>query len=488
MLHELLYPLAEHSTIFNLLRYITFRSIAGFVTAFFIGLFVAPWFIKKLQKLKFGQSIRNDGPKSHKVKAGTPTMGGVFIILATLISIILWTKFNYYVMVVSLSLVLFGGIGFMDDYLKIKAKNTKGVQAKLKLLLQAISALILILLLNFNPQNWQDNSYLLKIKNNKNLPIKTYALSSEKTTSIVWTMHDDKGKILPQEKYTLFLVAKDVFGIETEFVMTNIKPNISNNILISLAKKKQEIKKKYKRGSILFNWTINEQNDFEQNSSETIAEGIVIAPAKSNMLFDFYLPYYSKPIFVWPAILGILFFMLTIVGFSNATNLSDGLDGLAAGMGIILFIPFGIFAYVMGNAKVSSYLLFPFMNGAGEISVIISAMIGGYTAFLWHNVHPAKIFMGDTGSLAMGGTIATIAIILKQEVLLVVAGSMFVLETVSVILQVFWFKRFKKRIFKMAPIHHHFELSGWAETQVVPRFWILAALAALLALAALKIR
>lgn len=361
MLYHFLFPFKDHFFLFNLLRYISFRSIMAFFSSMIIGLILAPIFIRRFKKWGAGQSEREFGPKSHLSKAGTPTMGGAFVILATLLSILFWGQFNYFVVVVTLAFFLFGLIGFVDDFLKIRFKNTKGISSKLKLFLQVAAALIVLTLLWFNPNR-------------------------------------------PPE----FLA--------------------------------------------------------------------------------FYVPFYSKPLFFWPFLLAFLFFVFTIVAFSNATNLSDGLDGLAAGMGIVLYLPFGVFAYVMGNAIVSQYLLFPFLAGTGELVVVISAIIGGYAAFLWYNVHPAEIFMGDTGSLAMGGAIATIAIILKQEVLLVLTGAMFVFETLSVVLQVFWFKRTGKRLFKMSPIHHHFELVGWKETQVVVRFWILSVLFAILALTTLKIR
>lgn len=367
MLHFLLFPLKAKFILFNLLKYITFRSLAAFITAFIIGVIIAPYFIKKFKSFGVRQSIRQDGPESHQVKNGTPTMGGIFIIIAALSAIFLWSIFNYYVFVVSLSIVLFGMIGFMDDYMKVKFKNSKGITAKLKLTLQLLSSLLLITLLYLNP-------------------------------------------------------------------------------------------------------------------------------ARPDIFWSFYVPFWGKPLFIWPPLLAYPFFMLAITVFSNATNLSDGLDGLASGMGILLYIPFGIIAYVMGNAITSGYLKYPFINGTGELAVIIAAMIGGFAAFLWYNVHPAEIFMGDTGSLAMGGTIALIAIVLKQEVVLIMAGGIFVLETISVMIQTTYFKYTKRRygegrrFFLMAPIHHHFEKKGWKETQVVVRFWILSAICALAALSTLKIR
>ncbi len=366
MLYSLFFGLRNKFILFNLLRYITFRSMAAFVTAFLVGMLLAPMFIKKFKEIGAGQSIREDGPSTHFAKAGTPTMGGIFILLSVIISSLLWTIYNYYVFVVLFSIIGFGMIGFYDDYLKVMKKNSKGITANLKLLFQIIVSIIIIVLLYFDP--------------------------------------------------------------------------------------------------------------FEKFS------------------FSFFVPFYNKPLFYWPFLLGFAFYIFTLIAFSNATNLSDGLDGLAAGMSIFLIIPFGIFAYVLGNAVAADYLKFIYIPGVGEISVILAAFIGGLASFLWYNVHPAEIFMGDTGSLAIGGTIATVAIILKQEMLLVIAGFMFVLETFSVVLQTSYFKYTKKkygagkRIFLMAPIHHHFEKKGWKETQVVIRFWILAALCALISLTTLKLR
>ncbi len=312
MLYYLFFNLRTKFIVFNLLRYITFRSLASFFTAFFIGIIIAPFFIKKLKNMGIRQSIREDGPETHFSKSGTPTMGGIFIIISVIISSLLWNIYNYYVFVVLISIVLFAGIGFYDDYLKIMMKDSKGIKANLKLVLQIIASLVIFLLLYFNP---------------------------------------------------------------------------------------------FSSG---FSWA-------------------------------FYIPFLNEPLFFWPPVLGIIFIIFTLVAFSNATNLSDGLDGLAAGMSIFLVVPFGIIAYVMGNFKAADYLKFLFIPGVGEIAVILSAFIGGIAAFLWYNVHPAEVIMGDTGSLAIGGMIATVAMILKQEVLLVIAGFMFVFETLSVLIQVTYF-------------------------------------------------
>lgn len=490
MFYELFSPLATDHIVFNLIRYITFRSIAAFVTAFFIGVITAPWFIKKLRKLKFGQEVRDDGPESHKVKQGTPTMGGVFIIIAALLSSLLWARWNFYVFVVALSVLLFGLVGFVDDFLKVKQKNSKGVSAKLKLLLQLISSGIIVTLLLINPsRNREVSSYELVIKDIHNNEIKNMPISETAKGFMLWNGLDNDEVGVPAGVYTLEIREQDEAGNTANEMIATMNWKVGHDSIgIELYDVDHTGSQELDSDEEMYRaWTISYYYKF--SSTDVVQEtGIVQLPKTPDLLLSFYIPYYSKPLFEWPVLLGILFFLVTLISFSNATNLSDGLDGLASGMSIILYIPFGIIAYVMGNAVASSYLLFPYINGVGEIAIVITSMIGGLVAFLWYNVHPAEVFMGDTGSLAVGGVIATCAIILKQELLLIVAGAMFVVEALSVVLQVFSYKRFKKRIFKMAPIHHHFELSGWKETQVVVRFWILSALFALLALSALKIR
>ena len=495
MLYQLLIPFKDSFILFNLLRYITFRSIAAFVTAFIIGVIVAPWFIKKLHHLKFGQPIRSDGPQSHQEKSGTPTMGGIFVLLASFIAILLWSRFNFYVMVVALAMILFGGIGFADDWLKVKQKKSDGINAKLKLILQLLASGIIITLLYFNPKNFEEREVFLVIKDRNESILQSYEYPLHGTNSFEWNATTEDGEYVQAGRYELASLYQDDYGKEVFNTLASLRipasmVNPTNGHLYKMTFESKEIKTtnadRTASEFIIQSWhlTISEGT----NRSVRDIRGEFKVPVKTNIYFSFYIPYYSKPLFIWPAIIGILFFLFVLVAFTNATNLADGLDGLASGMGIILYIPFAIIAYVMGNVITSSYLRFPFLSGVGELTVLMAAIIGGFAAFLWYNTKPAQIFMGDVGSLAMGGTIATIAIIVKQELLLAIAGGMFVLETVSVALQVFWFKRTGKRIFKMAPLHHHFELSGWKETQVVTRFWILSALFALLALSALKIR
>jgi len=357
---EWIYPLQKYFSAFNVFRYLTFRSAYAAVTALLIAFLFGPTIINRLKNFKFGQSIRADGPESHLVKTGTPTMGGVFIILSVSVAVLLWVDLhNPYAWICLLALLGYGAIGFLDDWLKIKRKNSDGLSAKVKLLLQGLVAVAIV--------------YLL------------YVNRTENTTML-------------------------------------------------------------------------------------------------------YLPFFKNPI----ADLGFFYYPIAIVyilGWSNAVNLADGLDGLATGLTIMALIAFSIITYLTGRPDWSSYLAIPFVRGAGELTVFNLALIGACVGFLWFNGHPAEVFMGDVGSLSLGGVLGVLSLIVKKEVLLFIIGGVFVLEEASVILQVLYFKLTKgKRLFKMAPLHHHFELKGWKETQVVIRFWILGGLFAIIALSTLKIQ
>ena len=359
MLKELLYPLVKYFSFFNVFQYISFRAAYAAITALLLSFLFGPRVIQMLRRLKFGQEIRADGPESHLAKAGTPTMGGVLIILSVVFSVLLWQDFrNYYTWVVLLATIGFGLIGFLDDYLKISKKNSKGLRAWVKFAGQIFVALAVVLLLYF------------------------------------------KGHEFTTLLYVPF-----------------VKENVAD-------------------------------------------------------LGLFYIP----------------FGIFIVVGFSNAVNLTDGLDGLATGLMIMALLAFGIIAYLTGHFNFAQYLNIPFIGGSGELAVVVLALIGACVGFLWFNCHPAEIMMGDTGSLTMGGLLGVFALILKKEILLLIIGGVFVIETVSVIIQVLYFKKTGKRFFKMAPLHHHFELSGWAETKVVTRFWILGGMFAILALSTLKIQ
>jgi len=359
MIYHLLYPLHTTFSSFNVFRYITFRAIYAAITALVICFVLGPWMIRKLRLLKIGQPIREDGPDSHLTKEGTPTMGGLLIIFATVISTFLWSNLTInYVWMIMMVTVGFGLIGFMDDYRKLNHNNSKGIPGKVRLMLEIIIALFISI--------------------------------------------------------TLYKKAGFNTNITIPFFKT-VLPNLG--------------------------W------------------GYVLLSA------------------------------FIIVGAANAVNLTDGLDGLAIGPAITCFMTYLLFAYFAGNVKISGYLQIPYVAGTGELAIFCGAMVGAGIGFLWYNAYPAQIFMGDTGSLPLGGALGTLAVMTKQEILLAIVGGMFVMETFSVIFQVGWFKiSHGKRIFRMAPIHHHFELKGWPEPKIIVRFWIISILLALVAISTLKLR
>lgn len=359
MLYHLLFPLSTVFIGFNVFRYITFRCIGGAVTAFIIMLIVGPIFIRAMQKFQIGQVVREDGPQSHMVKQGVPTMGGLLIILSVVCSTLLWARLDNVLVWLSLfTVVFFGMIGAYDDYRKIAKKNSKGLSARWKLILQLIGATVVGAFIYLYPG----------FDGHLSIPF-----------------------------------------------FKNIRPDL----------------------------------------------GI------------FY----------------IVFAVIIIVGASNAVNLTDGLDGLAAGPIVISAAVYLVFSYLAGHAILSEYLQIPHVPGGGEVAIFCGAIVGGCLGFLWFNTYPAEIFMGDVGSLALGGALGAVAIIIKQEILLAIVGGIFVMEALSVIMQVGYFKMTSgKRIFLMAPFHHHFEKKGWHEPKVVVRFWIVSIILGLFALATLKLR
>ena len=374
---------------FRVFNYITFRAVMATLTALLIGLAAGPWVIRKLSQLKMGQAVRTDGPQSHLVKSGTPTMGGVLILIGIFVSCMLWADLsNRFIWIVMIVTFGFGLIGWVDDYRKVANKDPKGMASREKFLWQTFIGLFAAI-------------------------------------------------------YLAFSVSE------------------VNNLKVL---------------QLFYEW---------------LKSGFALdLPAKTNLLLPF-IKEVSYPL----GMMGfIILSYLVIVGSSNAVNLTDGLDGLVIMPVILVGAALGAFAYVMGNAIYAKYLLFPYIPGAGELMIFCGAMGGAGLAFLWYNTHPAQVFMGDVGALALGGALGTIAIIVRQEIVLFVMGGIFVAETFSVMLQVFWFKYTKKRygegrrIFRMAPLHHHFELGGWKETQVVVRFWIITILLVLIGLSSLKLR
>jgi phospho-N-acetylmuramoyl-pentapeptide-transferase len=368
VLYHLLVPLAEHHIIFNLFRYITFRAAGGMATALVFSFVFGPWIIRWLTRLRVGQVVREEGPKGHLGKAGTPTMGGALIITGTTISTVLWAQLdNPYTVICLGVLIWLGLLGFLDDYLKVVRRRTEGLVAKYKLIGQGLLGVLV-------------GGFLL---------------------------------------------------------VAPISP-------------------------IPANWTS--------------------VPFFANYHFE-----------IW-RVLFVPWVMLVLAGSSNAVNLSDGLDGLAGGLAAIAAATFAIFAYLVGRVDTSTYLGLFYLPGSGELSIFAAALAGASLGFLWYNAHPAEVFMGDTGSLALGGALGVVAILLKAEFLLVIVGGVFVLEALSVMMQVGWFKYTARtrgrgeRLFRMAPLHHHFEQLGLAESKIIARFWILGILFSLIAFSTLKIR
>ena len=357
----------EYLDVLNVFQYQTFRAAGATITAFLLSVFLGPLVILKLTSLKIGQPIRTKDEvhklaELHGGKVGTPTMGGILIVGAVLVSSVLWARLtNPFIQTLIFVTVATGLLGFVDDYLKVTKKNSVGVRGKVKLLVQFVVAILAV-------------SYLFYL------------------------------------------------------------------------------------------------------------------PETSDYIRELWFPSIKEPVVADMGVFTFLLLPVVIVGCSNAVNLTDGLDGLAAGCTVTTSIAYAIFAYAAGHLVVSDYLLVPFNKFAGEVAVFCAALVGAGLGFLWFNCHPAKVFMGDTGSLAIGGMLGTIAICCKQEILLLIVGFVFVMEAMSVILQVGSFKLTGKRIFKMSPIHHHFELMGWEESKVINRFWIISIISAMIGLMTLKLR
>jgi phospho-N-acetylmuramoyl-pentapeptide-transferase len=374
---------------FRVFQYLTFRAVMAALTALLIGLAAGPYVIRRLRELKIGQPIRGYGMETHLSKSGTPTMGGVLILLSITVATLLWADWsNRFIWIVLIVTLGFGAIGWADDWRKVVHKDPEGMRSREKYFWQSLIGLLAAL-------------------------------------------------------YLVFSISE------------------SSNLRVV---------------ELFFNWV---QSGFDVN-----------LPPKAGLLLPF-IKEVSYP-------LGVLGFVvltyLVIVGSSNAVNLTDGLDGLAIMPVVMVGSALGIFAYVAGSSVYSRYLFFPSIPGAGELLIFCSAMAGAGLAFLWFNTHPAQVFMGDVGALALGAALGTVAVIVRQEIVLAIMGGVFVAEALSVMLQVMYFKYTRKRfgegrrLLKMAPLHHHFEKSGWKETQVVVRFWIITMLLCLVGLSTLKLR
>jgi phospho-N-acetylmuramoyl-pentapeptide-transferase len=362
--------------VFNLFRYVTFRTAYASLTALFLSMFLGPYVIRKLKKFQIGQYIREDGPKAHQSKAGTPTMGGVLINLCIVIPTLLWADLgNPFVWLAMGVTSAFAGIGFWDDYQKVRKRNNLGLTARTKFMLQILVSFV----------------------------------------------------------FGMILVAMTAWGLYSTAIVfpffKRIHPSFTIQALLNNS------------------WTY---------------------PLA-------FLPF-------------VAFVVLILVGSSNAVNLTDGLDGLAIGCVIVAAMALTVLTYVSGHAVWSEYLDIEHLAQAAELTIFCGAMVGSSLGFLWYNAYPAEIFMGDVGSLSLGGAVAAVAVIIKQELLLPFIGGIFVIEALSVIFQVGSYKLRGKRIFRMAPLHHHFELQGWKESKIIARFWIAALIFALFALTTLKLR
>ena len=362
MLYYFLYPLRDLFFGFNVFKYITFRAAGAAVTAFLLSIIFGPFFISRLKALKIGENVRGDDCPQlyplHSQKQGTPTMGGIFIIFSIALSVLLWSDLsNKYILLTLFSTLWLGGLGFYDDYKKLKVPKSRGLSIATKMMFQLVLGLIIA-------------------------------------------------------------------------VFVYMEPGFSSRLDIPFFKR------------------------------------VVVD------LGSFY----------------IAFIIFVIIASSNAVNITDGLDGLAIGNIIMVALTYSALSYVTGHADFSNYLFIPYIKGAGELTVFCASIVGAGLGFLWFNCFPAAVFMGDVGSLALGGAIGTIAVFIKKELLLVLVGGVFVIEVLSVILQVISFRVFGKRIFKIAPLHHHFEKMGWPESKVIVRFWIAASIFALMTLAVLKLR
>jgi phospho-N-acetylmuramoyl-pentapeptide-transferase len=361
MLFHLLYPLHAEFSVFNVFRYVTFRTACATLTALVISFALGPWLVKRLERFQIGERIRHDGPEAHKAKAGTPTMGGLLILAAVIFPTLLWADLRSVFVWVALGSTLgYGLIGFTDDYLKLSRRGSHGLSFRSKIMLQLVVALAVAFVL-------------------------------------------------------MELSSRGAYSTELLFpFLKNLRPDLA--------------------------W--------------------------------FFVP----------------FAVLVLVGASNAVNLTDGLDGLAIGTVLIAAATYTVLAYVTGHAQFSAYLDLFHIPRIWELTIFGGAMVGASLGFLWFNSYPAQVFMGDVGSLSLGGAIGTVALLIKQELLLVLVGGVFVVEALSVIIQVISFKLTGRRVFRMAPLHHHFELLGWKEPKIIIRFWILAIIFALASLTTLKLR
>lgn len=477
----------------NVFTYHTVRAGAAAVTGFFFCVLAGPRMIEWLRILKIGQHIKKDHVADlhelHKSKAGTPTMGGVLIITSTLVSLLLWSNLvNRLLLTVTGVLVMLGIVGFIDDFIKLRRRHNDGLSAKAKIVGQVFTGLVLGLFLYFFPitvgtssikpdhiTDWQGVVYQFKAHANDAKPTPVSRIWQRLSPILRQRIQYANGAAL--DRKTRLLTVVELNAVLDD--RTLYQPAVWENTHLN-----GESEPLLNKG--LANLTAREVTSLNRCLVEAAFPGAIAKGAK-NMHTKVEIPG-LKGVLISLGPLYILFVILIIVCTSNAVNLTDGLDGLAVGAGSISLLAFTGIAYVVSRVDWSEYLYVIYVPEASELTVFGAAMLGTGLGFLWYNSHPAEVFMGDTGSLALGGVIGTMAILTKQELLLPVVAGLFVLEAMSVVIQVAGYKLTGKRVFRMAPLHHHFELKGWSETKVTIRFWIIAILFALMSLATLKLR
>ena len=493
MLYYLSLKLTPDFGVFNVLSYHTVRSGGALITAFLLSLLVGPAIIEGLRRLKVGQFIKEEHVQDlhalHKSKAGTPTMGGVLIILTTVLSLLLWsTLTNRLLIMAVLVLCAMGAVGFIDDFIKLRRKHNDGLSAKTKLIGQIVIGSILGASVVLNPitfgasylsspdiLDWED--FLSDIDGSfveHDAPLTLFG--SQLSDTLRSELASSNG-VEPRR------IVQDSLFRELKGIMSrrDVVRYASYDVLASDVEGGPLLK----RGAD--GWSEREVVRMNRLLLELTAPE-VIAASPRNVHTKVSVPGLKDTYLPFGGMLYIAFIVLIIVSTSNGVNLTDGLDGLAIGASVVSISAFTAIAYVVSRADWSSYLFVMHIPEASELTVFGAALLGAGLGFLWFNAHPAEIFMGDTGSLALGGVMGAMAVLTKQELLLPIVGGLFVLETLSVIIQVVSFKLTGNRVFRMAPLHHHFELKGWSESKVTIRFWILALVFALMSLATLKLR
>jgi UDP-N-acetylmuramyl pentapeptide phosphotransferase/UDP-N-acetylglucosamine-1-phosphate transferase len=492
MFYHLALYLLPYYDAFNVLTYHTVRAGGAAFTAFLFCVATGPWAIRMLKSLKVGQYIRKDHVAQlhelHKGKSGTPTMGGAMFIVATLVSLALWsTLTNRLMWLAALAFLLLGAVGFLDDYIKLKRKHNAGLTAKAKFAGQIACGLLLGVYLQLFPIAYSAGHVEVNdVPNWRAFLVDIAAGSVEPETTPkgrVWSLLPEA-----QKRDLTMLRESGLHEMESEITVRRALRDILRDGLYapavwpmeSLRPEAQDLAARYDSLSDLEKVRLNRlllEHAFPETlpASDSYRHTSVGMPGFKNW-------------FIPLGVFYIAFIVFVIVGTSNGVNLTDGLDGLAAGTAMISITALSALAYIVSRADWSSYLYITYVPEASELFVFGAALLGAGLGFLWFNSHPAEVFMGDTGSLALGGAIATMAILTKQELLLPVLAGLFVIESLSVMIQVAYFKTTGRRFFKMAPLHHHFELLGWSETKVTMRFWIIAFLLAMLSLATLKLR